>query len=58
MSIYDKNKLSTLPTTVKGEVHKQIEPINASIFECCASYIPEEYKNWALKFSTTEEMQV
>ena len=39
----------------QGEVHytKQIKQINASMFECCASYIKEEFKKRDLKFSTS-----
>lgn len=55
-SIYQKNHTLHLPfTTAKnsGSV-PSLNPIDCSIFECCASYIKEEYEDWDLKFPKKE----
>ena len=58
MSIYDKNRVLYTPCTTEKEdkdTGKNIkipalEPVNCSIFDCCASYIEEEYEDWDVKF--------
>ena len=56
MSIYDSNKILFLPLTTKkvGCDVPPLTPIDCSIFECCASYIKEEYEDWDLKFVEEE----
>ena len=51
MSIYDKNKILFLPLTTKkvGCDVPSLNPIDCSIFECCASYIKEEFEDWDAK---------
>lgn len=56
MSIYDKNKVLLLPLTTKkmdGSQHPPFIPVNCSIFDCCASYILEEYEDWDKQFNQT-----
>ena len=57
MSIYDTNKILFLPLTTKkvGCDVPPLMPIDCSIFECCASYIKEEYEDWDLKMIVVEE---
>ena len=53
LSIYDKNKVLFLPLTTKksdDEIHPSLNPIDCSIFECCASYIKEDFEDWDIKF--------
>lgn len=52
-SIYDKNKVLFLPLTTKkrdNEIHPPLNPINCSIFDCCASYIKEDFEDWDKHF--------
>ena len=60
MSIYDSNKILFLPLTTKkvGCDVPPLTPIDCSIFECCASYIKEEYEDWDLKFVEEEPKKV
>jgi hypothetical protein len=57
ISIYDKNKILYLPLTTKKEKLNvpSLNPIDCDIFDCCASYIKEEYEDWDLKFKVSEE---
>lgn len=58
MSIYDKNKILLLPLTTKkfdDKLHPSLTPIDCNIFDCCASYIEEDYENWDLKIPTVDE---
>jgi len=53
MSIYDKNKVLFLPFTTKktdGSIIPPLTPIDCEIFDCCASYIKEEYEDWDKQF--------
>lgn len=59
MSIYSKNGVLLLPFTTKKmpklEEHPELTPINCSIFDCCASYILEEYEDWDKQFETNSK---
>jgi hypothetical protein len=49
MSIYDSNKVLFLPMTTKKtdeNIHPSLIPNNCDIFDCCASYIQEDYEDW------------
>ena len=53
MSIYDKNKILFLPKTTEktdGLKVPALIPIDCDVFECCASYIKEEYEDWDIRF--------
>ena len=43
-----------LPLTTKkfndDKIHPALTPIDCDIFDCCASYIKEEFEDWDLKF--------
>ena len=55
MSIYDKNKVLFLPLTTKKADDIKVPsliPIDCDIFDCCASYIKEDYEDWDIKFQT------
>jgi hypothetical protein len=56
MSIYDDNKCLYTPLTTKKNNGKvpPLTPINCSIFDCCASYIQEDYEDWDIKFEKKE----
>ena len=57
MSIYDKNKVLFLPFTTKkadDNIVPALIPINCDIFDCCASYIKEDYEDWDSKFKIEE----
>lgn len=58
-SIYDKSKTLYLPLTNKkkdGKVPPLI-PVDCDVFDCCASYIEEDYEDWdALYFSNPNEV--
>jgi len=52
LSIYDSNKILFLPFTTKktnGDTIPALIPVNCDIFDCCASYIKEEYEDWDKK---------
>jgi len=58
MSIYDKNKILFLPlTTEKTDGFKvpPLQPVECDIFDCCASYVKEEFEDWDIKFQEEEE---
>lgn len=62
MNIYKKSQILLLPlTTKKFDTDFSIFdapaliPVNCDIFDCCASYIKEEYEDWDLKFKIPEE---
>ena len=59
LSIYSKNHVLFLPlTTMKfnsEEIVPALTPVNCSIFDCCASYILEEFEDWDLKMPKIEE---
>ena len=57
MSIYDKNKVLFLPLTTKKADDNYVPPLNpidCDIFDCCASYIKEDYEDWDDKFKIEE----
>ena len=62
LSIYQKNHILFLPLTTmkfKGKGEELIPvptltPVNCSIFDCCASYILEEFEDWDLKMPKNE----
>ena len=57
MSIYDKNKVLFLPLTTKKADDNYVPPLNpidCDIFDCCASYIKEDYEDWDDKFKVEE----
>lgn len=61
MSIYDSNKILFVPlTTQKDSEHyvPPLVPIDCEVFDCCASYILEEYDNWDTKFEKNEIVSV
>ena len=43
-----------LPLTMKKfkdeKIHPALTPIDCDVFECCASYIKEDFEDWDLKF--------
>ena len=52
LSVYDKNKLLFLPNTTLKDfdiVVPKLVPIDCDVFDCCASYIKEEYEDWDVK---------
>lgn len=52
LSIYDKNKVLFLPLTnkkINNEIVPELKPVDCSIFECCASYILEDFEDWDAK---------
>jgi hypothetical protein len=54
LSIYDSNKMLLLPLTTKkfnDTVHPPLIPIDCEIFDCCASYVKEDFEDWDLKFA-------
>jgi len=63
MSIYDKNKILFLPLTTEktdGIKVPPLQPVECDVFNCCASYIKEEYENWDAKIpkeTFREELQ-
>ena len=60
LSIYDVKKVLFLPlTTDKGKEKKEpsLEPIDCDIFNCCASYIKEDYEDWDAKMPKTESIK-
>ena len=55
VSIYDKNKVLFLPLTTKKADDIKVPaliPVDCDIFDCCASYIKEDYEDWDIKFQT------
>ncbi len=59
-SIYDKNKVLLLPLTTKKADDMKVPsliPIDCDIFDCCASYIKEDYEDWDIKFQTDKPVQ-
>ena len=53
MSIYDKNKILFLPKTTEktdGLKVPALIPIDCDVFECCASYIKEDFEDWDIRF--------
>ena len=49
MSIYDSNKVLFLPLTTQktdGSKIPPLTPVDCEIFNCCASYIKEEFDDW------------
>ena len=54
LSIYATNHVLFLPLTTKkfddDNTHPALTPIDCDIFDCCASYIKEEFEDWDLKF--------
>lgn len=58
MSIYDKNKVLFLPLTTKkadDNIVPALTPVDCDIFDCCASYIKEDYEDWDIKFKVEEK---
>jgi hypothetical protein len=62
MSIYTKNRVLLLPLTTfkmdtKHNLYQvpKLNPINCDIFDCCASYIKEDYEDWDIKINPTIE---
>lgn len=58
MSIYDKNKVLLLPFTTKkmdGSKVPPLIPIDCDVFDCCASYIEEEYEDLDWKVEGIEQ---
>ena len=55
LSIYDKNKILFLPLTTRkvNEDVPPLTPINGSIFECCASYIQEDFEDYDVKIKSS-----
>ena len=54
-SIYDKNKILFLPLTTEktdGLKVPALQPVECDVFDCCASYINEEYEDWDAKIPT------
>ena len=48
-SIYDSNKVLFLPFTTKktdGSKIPPLTPVDCVIFDCCASYIKEDFDDW------------
>ena len=61
LSIYDKNKVLFLPLTTKKADNNNVPaliPIDCDIFDCCASYIKEDYEDWDLKIPVFEEQKI
>jgi hypothetical protein len=53
MSIYDSNKVLFLPLTTQktdGSKIPPLTPVDCEIFDCCASYIKEEFEDWDMIF--------
>ena len=54
LSIYIPNGVLFLPLTTKkfnaDKKHPALTPIDCEIFDCCASYIKEDFEDWDLKF--------
>jgi hypothetical protein len=54
LSIYASNHVLFVPlSTMKfndDTVHPALTPIDCDIFDCCASYIKEDFEDWDLKF--------
>jgi len=60
MSIYDKNKVLFLPLTTKKADDNKVPPlipVDCDIFDCCASYIQEDYEDWDIKFKVEEKKE-
>ncbi len=58
MSIYEKNKILFLPLSTKKTDYKRVPPLNpidCDLFDCCASYIKEDYEDWDLKFKEKQK---
>lgn len=57
MTIYSKNGVLLLPFTTRKmpdlSKHPELIPVDCSIFDCCASYILEEYEDWDKQFNQT-----
>ena len=61
MSIYDSNKILFVPLTTQKNSEDYVPPlvpIDCEVFDCCASYILEEYDNWDTKFEKNEIVSV
>ena len=58
LSIYDKNKILFLPLTTRkvNENVPPLIPIDCNIFDCCASYIEEDYEDYDIKYQKVEEI--
>ena len=59
MSIYGSNHVLFLPFSTRKFDDQEVPPlipIDCSIFECCASYIEEEYEDCDLKMPKVEEI--
>jgi hypothetical protein len=63
ISIYDINKVLYLPLTTEKYVKNKpnikapaLTPIGCDIFDCCASYIKEEFEDFDLKFEVKAEV--
>ena len=58
LSIYATNHVLFLPLTTKkfndDKIHPALTPIDCDIFDCCASYIKEEFEDWDLKFDAVK----
>lgn len=55
MSIYTTNRVLYLPLTTKkkDEEVPELKPIDCSVFDCCASYILEDFEDWDKKITPT-----
>ena len=61
MSIYDKNKVLFLPLTTKKADDIKVPaliPVDRDIFDCCASYIQEDYEDWDVLYKKEEPKKV
>lgn len=59
MQIYNPNRVLFLPLTTKktnNDKHPALLPVDCEIFDCCASYILEEYEDWDLKIEAKQDI--
>lgn len=59
LSIYTPNRVLFLPLTTekKDEKVPELKPVDCGIFECCASYIREDFEDWDLKMPEDKPSQ-
>jgi hypothetical protein len=65
LSIYKYKGLLYLPFTTKKKDNKagglidvpELTPINCDLFDCCASYIAEDYEDWDIKMPKVEKVE-
>jgi hypothetical protein len=61
LSVYDSNKVLFIPLTSLKDYNckvPKLNPINCDVFDCCASYIKEDYEDWDIKFQTDKPQVV